>query len=345
MSLPGSDNAPLWLNAVVFCAAAIVVWISGTRLTHILDAVSAKTGLDQAFVGMLLLGGITSLPEIANVTSASASGVPHLAINNLLGSAAINVFLLAAADAVIGARAITSIVAKPVTMMMCTLCMLVLCTVTIAIATGDVTVFGVGVWSVVICTLSIVFFGLAASYGNRSSWTIKGPEESAESDSIASSEASLGRLISATVIAGAIIFGAGFTLSKMGDAIAAQTGLGTSLVGFLLIGMSTSTPELSSIVAALRIGRYELAFGQVLGTNFVNLSLFLLADVIYPKGPIINELGRFETISALLGLALIGIFLVGLLERRDPKIMRMGYDSLAVIVTFAAGVVLLYFVS
>jgi hypothetical protein len=48
---------------------------------------------------MLLLGGITSLPEIATVTTASWTGNAPLADNNLLGSASINIVLLAAADA------------------------------------------------------------------------------------------------------------------------------------------------------------------------------------------------------------------------------------------------------
>ena len=54
-----------------------------------------------------------------------------------------------------------------------------------------------------------------------------------------------------------------------------------------------------------------------------------------------NELGRFETVSALLGAAMIGVMLVGLLERRDATIMRMGYDSLIVILLFFCGLGLL----
>ena len=68
-----------------------------------------------------------------------------------------------------------------------------------------------------------------------------------------------------------------------------------------------------------------MAFGQVMGTNFVNLSLFLLADLAYRGGPVVGELGAFEIVSALLGLILIGIFQIGLLERRDPVFLRAGY--------------------
>jgi hypothetical protein len=66
------------------------------------------------------------------------------------------------------------------------------------------------------------------------------------------------------------------------------------MVGFALIGLATSLPELSTIVTALRIRRYEMAFGQVFGTNFVNLSLILLADAVFAGGPVINELYRVQ---------------------------------------------------
>lgn len=342
MPFPGGEDAPLWVNLAIFLFAGIVVWFGGVRLTHALDAIAIKTGLGQAFVGMLLLGGITSLPEIANVISASLSEAPRLAINNLLGSAAINVVLLAAADAAIGRGAITSIVAKPATMMMCALCMMVLCTVAFAITVGDIEVASVGLWPIVIFGLSIAFFGLAASYGKRAPWMVREEKGEPDDDKDEAPKSSLRGLIIQATIAGIVIFIAGFTLSQIGDAIAEQTGLGTGMVGFLLIGISTSMPELSSIMTALKLRRYEMAFGQVMGTNFVNLSLFLLADLVYTGGPVINELGPFEVASALLGLALIGIFLVGLLERRNPKVLRMGYDSLAVLLLFPAGVALLY---
>ncbi|WP_425487071.1 hypothetical protein [Microvirga makkahensis] len=64
--------------------AAACVWWAGTRLTGYLDAIADRTGIGQAFAGMLLLGGITSLPEIAAASTSSWTGNASLAINNLL---------------------------------------------------------------------------------------------------------------------------------------------------------------------------------------------------------------------------------------------------------------------
>lgn len=336
-----SSNA-LWLNALIFGGAAVVVWIAGTRLTHFLDAISEKTGWGQAFVGMLLLGGLTSLPEVANTIAASTGGEPRLAINNLLGSAAINLLLLAGVDAFVGKDAVTSVVLKPSTMMMSTLCMILLGAVAFAIATGDVAILGVGVWSSALWAMCVAFLWLSASHDRRAKWHVDDPRFAGPAQPARDAHRSMPWLVIGSTICAAVIFLAGYTLSEIGGALAEQTGFGEGFVGFLLIGVSTSMPELSSIIAALRLRRYELAFGQVLGTNFINLSLILLADALFEGGPVINELGRFETVSALLGLTMVGVFQVGLLERRNPTVMRMGYDSLVVILLFAAGAGLLF---
>lgn len=343
MYVLGLQDQPLWFNGLVFLAAGAVVWIGGTRLTRALDAIADRTGVGRVFVGMLLLGGITSLPEVANVISASAAGVPQLAINNLLGSAAINILLLALVDAFVGRSALTSVVADPATLMMCALCMGVLAVVAAAVTIGDISVLGVGLWSVAICVISVTSFALAVGYGKRAPWRVADvPRRSQESRAV--SEQPMRRLVLISAVAAAAIFVSGYVLSEAGDAISQQSGLGASFVGFMLIGVATSLPELSTIAAALKLRQYEMAFGQVLGTNFVNLSLFLLADLVYAGGAVVNELGRFEVVSALLGLVLIAAFLIGLLERRDSAFLRMGYDSLAVILMFAGGAALLYIV-
>ena len=71
--------------------------------------------MGQAFAGLLLLGGATSLPELANAATASLGGNASLAVNSLLGSVSMNVVLLALADPVLGRDALTSVVGRPTT--------------------------------------------------------------------------------------------------------------------------------------------------------------------------------------------------------------------------------------
>lgn len=224
----------------MFGAAAAFVWLAGTRLTRYLSRVADLTGLEQAFAGMLLLGGLTSLPEVANVVTSSHAGNPALAVNNLLGSASINLVLLAVADTLFGRKALTAVVAQPSTMMQAALCLLVLTLVAVAVTTGDILFFGVGLWSVAVCAASIAAFWLAARYGGRAPWTLKGASPSSERDVQDPEEGELRGLALKSAVAAAVILAAGYTLAQTGDALAKQTGLGSGLVGFLLIGFATS---------------------------------------------------------------------------------------------------------
>lgn len=342
MPLANAASLPIWINFLIFGLAAGVIWVAGVRLTRTLDAIAAKTQLDHVFVGMLLLGGITSLPELANVATASSIGNPALAINNLLGSAAINILLLAIADALVGKSALTSIVAQPSTMVMAALCMILLMGIAVLVVLGDVSIGPLGIGSLLVGITSIGFLWLAAGHDERTPWTIKDEEDpQGEKQDEKPADATLAVLWARVAVHGALLFGAGYALSQTGDAIAKQAGMTSAIVGFALIGTATSLPELVTIITALKLGRPEMAFGQVLGTNFINLSLLPLGDLIYAGEPVMNALGTFEAVSALLGAILIGIFMVGLLEHRDRTILKMGVDSATVIALFAIGAALL----
>jgi hypothetical protein len=43
-----------------FAAAAAAVWFAGTRLARHTDAIAQTTGIGREFLGMVLLGGVTS---------------------------------------------------------------------------------------------------------------------------------------------------------------------------------------------------------------------------------------------------------------------------------------------
>ena len=343
MPLADAVSLPIGINLLLFAVAAAIIWMSGQRLTQVLDAVAHRTRLGHVFVGMLLLGTITSLPELANVTTASINGNPALAVNNLLGSAAINILLLAIADAIVGRRAVTSIVAQPSTMMMAALCMIVLAMIAAAITLDDRLIGPLGIGSLTIAIASIAFLWLAAGHDARSAWVIEGESGDGghKTPQTAMADRPLAALWVRVALFGALLFASGYILSQVGDALAQQAGLRSAIVGFAFIGTATSLPELVTVLTALRLGRPEMAFAQVLGTNFINLSMLAIGDAFYTGGPVLNVLGPFEILSALLGAILIGIFLVGLLEHRNRTIFRMGMDSAAVIMVFALGTAML----
>jgi cation:H+ antiporter len=85
-----------------------------------------------------------------------------------------------------------------------------------------------------------------------------------------------------------------------------------------------------------------MAISDIFGTNLFNVTIIVLVDALHPGGPVLVEAGRFAAFAALLALVLTALFLVGMLERRNRTVLHMGWDSLAALVVYAAGVSVLY---
>lgn len=339
------ENLSLGTNAAVFGAAALAVWVAGTRLARYADKIAVKTGLGHELLGILLLGGVTSLPELAVGVSATMAGSAVLSVNDVLGSASINIIILAVADAVYGRDALTSTPGSPAVMLQGALGILMLSLVVAAGIAGDVLVWGMGAWSWLLLTsFTCAIWVIWKSQGSNS-WLptqqIPAPPSSSETKT-GDDDASLRALLLRTAGVGAVILVAGFMLARSGVALAEATGLGTSFFGAVLLGFSTSLPELSTVLAAVRMRRYEMALADVLGTNIFNVLIIVLVDALHPGEPVLVAAGRFAAFSALLASVLTVVYLIGMIERRNRTVLRMGIDSLAALVCYGAGVVVLY---
>lgn len=337
------DLSPGW-NALLFLLAAVAVWFSAVRLTRHADTIATRTRLGQEMVGLLLLGGATSLPELAVATTATLQGSPGLTVGNLLGAAAINVVLLAVADAAIRRRALTSVQGSPKVILVGVLGVVTMAVVIAPTLTGDTLVLGIGAWSwVLLAVYGAAVWVVAHSHADLA-WQPLGhalPGSAGEPEAGMASQG-MPRVVAGAAAAAVLILGAGFVLARTGDAIAAQTGLGTSFFGVVFLALATTMPEASTVIAAVRLKRYEMAISDVLGTNLFNVTIIVLVDALHPGPPVLVEAGRFASFAALLALVLTCLFLIGLVERRDRTIGPLGLDSALALVTYGAGLVVLF---
>lgn len=336
-----TGSLPLAANLAIFAAAAAVVWWAGTRLAGYANAIAERTGLGDAFLGMLLLGGVTSLPELAVAVTAGHGGFPGLSINDVIGSASVNVMIIALADAVIGRDAITSVLGAPRVMLQGVFGLVLFAMVAAATFAPDMPLLGASAWSWSLLFASAAAMAAVARARSHEAW--KAVRRPGEREAEAGGAATPVRgLVPRTVAAAALIAAAGFALAKSGESIAQQTGLGTSFVGVALLAAATSLPEVSTVVAAVRLRRYEMAISDVFGTNIFNISILFVVDAVYDGPPALAQAGTFAAFAALLAAFLTGLFLAGMIERRDRTILRMGVDSLAAIAAYAAGLVVLF---
>jgi cation:H+ antiporter len=335
------ENLPMWANAVLFAASAVVVWFAGSRLARYADAIATQTGIGREFLGMILLGGVTSLPELAVATTATLQGAPVLSINDVLGSAAINIVILAMADAMIRRNALTSMQSSPGVMLQGVVGIVLMSMVVGAGIVGDIPFLGIGIWSWLLVASYIVAVRLMSKQYANEAWCAMRRHSVPDTDD-AENPAELKSLAWMTIAVAAAILLGGYVLASTGHALAEQTGLGVSFFGAIFLGFATSLPEVSTVIAAVRLRRYEMAISDVFGTNLFNVTIIFLVDALHRGGPVLVEAGRFTGFAALLALTLTAFYLIGMLERRDRTLLRMGFDSVAVVIAYAAGVVVLH---
>ncbi|GLQ55345.1 sodium:calcium antiporter [Devosia nitrariae] len=344
----------LFINLAIFAAAAVVVWLAGTRVTSYVNAISSKTGIGHAVIGMILLAGITSLPEIGVTVTSAASGAAALAVNNLFGSIAVQVAILALIDFLIGRKALTSELPDATVILQGALNVLLLTIATAGMVVGDFPIIGIGAWAWLSLFGYLGCVWVLAQSRGRGAWLAARDGEIDDRVQVQQDEAQeeadkelkdqgLNQLIWKTAGLAIAILAAGYLLSRTGDALAQQTGLGGSYVGFVLLAFATSLPELSSTIAAARSRLYTLAISDILGTNLINVGLLFLVDAAAPGDPVLGQVDTFAVFGALVGIALTALFIIGMAERRDKTVTRMGIDSLAVLFVYAVSLVILYF--
>lgn len=341
----------LTINLCIFAAAAGAVWIAGVKLIVYADELAERFSLSRAVLGLLLLASLTSLPEIATGFTAARSGYPELSVNNLLGAIALQIALLAVADMIIDEQALTSIIPNPMVMLQAAFNICLLALVAITVLVGDAPLLGAGVGSWLIFAVVIYSFIKVCEADRNYPWVANTPDthdlDREYSPDAGERERPLegdnpAWLMVKTLLSALTILLAGYVVASVGDAIAKQTGLGDSFIGFTLVSIATSLPEASTVFASVRRRLYTMAISEILGTTAFNVALLLGVDALADGEPVLSRVGHFTAVGALLGLAATGMLLVGLIERANRTFLRMGIDSLAILVTYSSGMFLLY---
>lgn len=356
-----SENSS-WLNAGLFALGAVVVWFAGTKLERLADEIARRTGLGHAFVGWVGLAAATSLPEIATTVTAVWIGNISLAVHNLLGSVVFNTVVLVIADILVGRAALSNRAPSFVLLIEGLGVVFILGLVVAGGAVGQAMkepwlapawLLEIGLWEAL---LLFAYSGVMyATYTSQSAprWRpIRAETEPKGAGGISESDGEDGerkykRWSSRAVylaFAGAslVVLVGGWLLTRAGDVLATQTGLGSGFVGFALLAIATTLPEISTTLSAARANNDEMAFSNIFGSSAFVLLLLAVVGLASGSDAIIQTASPSAQFAAGLGILVTCIYLWGLLERRDRTVLRMGWDSAAVLVVTVAGTAILY---
>lgn len=101
-------------------------------------------------------------------------------------------------------------------------------------------------------------------------------------------------------------------------------------------------PELVTAVAAVRLGAFDLAVGNLFGSNAFNMAAFLFADLAYREGGLLVSVSSAHALTALWSILMMNIGLMGIIYRAEKRFMLIEPDSLLMIVSYVLGLWLLF---
>jgi cation:H+ antiporter len=322
--------------------AGLIFW-AGSLLSKYGDAIAEKTGLGRAWIGAILIAGVTSLPELASGVSAVAwLRTPNLAAGAALGSCLFNLALIAMIDlAYQPGRVLAK--AQDVHILSGGLGVLMLGIVALGVLIGPLVnesgLFGVGPLSIVIVILYAIGASMIAGLEKeRLSEVLEKEAVEGNYDGI-----SIGKTYIVFIFSALAVIGLGSWLATIGDRLAATTGLSSSFVGNLFLALTTSLPEIAASLAAIRLGAIDLAIGNVLGSNLFNILLFFIYDLADGGANFWASLTNANAFAAVMTMMMTGVVIVSLMYRASPKTpYRISWDGFALAGMYIGSIALLY---
>jgi cation:H+ antiporter len=165
------------------------------------------------------------------------------------------------------------------------------------------------------------------------------PPRSAQSESPYGSS-STRAVLGVFVLASIVTLVAGVGLEQAGNALADDLGMNGAIFGATILAAVTALPEIASGIQAVRLGTVALAMSDIYGGNAMQLTFFLLADLLAGT-PVLPTASAQSLWLGALGALVTACFIYGLLARREKKVLGLGPDSLVVLFTYIGGVLLL----
>ena len=322
------------MTYLVFAASAVLVAVAGVLAARYGDVIAVRTQLGRFLFGTLLLAAGTSLPELASAFNAIASGVPDLAAGNLLGSILVNMLALALVDLFSRQRLLLHRLAINHALT-AALAVLMIATALFFILLPPGGLLGrLHVDSLLLVLLFLAGIRLVQFQARRV--PMVGPLPAP------GRQPTLRGAIVGFALAVVLLLLATPVLVNSARGVAELTGLGVGFIGVALFPLITATPEFASSIAAVRIGAFDLAVGNLFGSCVFNIFALAAAGFLQPGESLFAAISPGFEVVGILGLVLISIALLGTLAPAESRVLGIEWDALLIIVTYLAGVYLLF---
>ena len=286
----------IFLN-ILFLIIGMVLLIKGADFfVSGASAVAKKLKVPSIIIGLTIVALGTSLPELAVSVASAIKGSVDLSVGNIVGSNIANMCLI------LGMSAIFSTIKLSDNTRKFDLPFMVLVTGVLLLFSCDVLLDG-GSQAIVSRSESILLLGLLVFYtitqikhtksenqfcesnqpvvektdltSDKSSATVNIEKEEKPAEQKQEKELKVWQIVLYLVFGlAAVVFG-GECVSSTAKFLAIKAGMSEALVGLTIVAVGTSLPELATSVIAARRKETDLALGNVIGSNIVNIVLIL----------------------------------------------------------------------
>ncbi len=283
---------------IILLVLGFVILIKGADV--FVDGASSMAGnfkMPKILIGLTIVAFGTSAPEFAVSVKSIISHNHDIVLGNVIGSNIMNIFLIIGLSSILHSLTVRNNTVKkelPITLLITSLFVVLLSdglfdrTVVNAFTRSD---------GVVLLLFFIVYVYYLISM--------------AKSKSDASQDGNYMPMFKSIVytIGGiaAIVIGSNFVVDSA-SYIATSLGVSEKLIGLTIIALGTSLPELVTSITATRKGEYDLAIGNVIGSNVFNIGLVAGLPVALFGGIDHISFNYIDVIAMLLGALLLFIF-------------------------------------
>lgn len=254
---------------------AVIIFVVGLVLTikggdWFVDSASwfaEATGIPKFVVGATVVSFATTLPELLVSVRAAMNGSAQLAIGNAVGSVTANTTLIMGVSLVAMAGAVN----RKEFSLKGGLFLAAIVGLTVLSLTGVLPV-----WSAFILWAIFIVFMVSNLIEGKKNAKVENPDSYDKKDVPA-------KVLFFILGTASIIFGAEFLVSS-GKTIATGIGISETIIGFTVIALGTSLPELVTTLTAIRKKENSLSVGNIIGSNIIDTTLILpLCAVINGK--------------------------------------------------------------
>jgi cation:H+ antiporter len=322
-----------------FLVCSILIFYHGQKLSFYGNLISIKSGLGKAWVGLILMSSVTSLPELSiGISSVTVVGSADLAVGNVLGSCVFNLAVLSLLDVVTpGLPVLTRVATSNV--LAASLGTILLCLVGVGlIVSNEISILNwIGITSLSFLVVYFISMRLLHSYGLKQSAVDELLEEEG------SNPMKLRTVLFWYAAHAAMVIVAALVLPYFSEQIAAATGLGESFIGTLLLATSSSLPEIAVSLSAARLGNIEMAVSNLFGSNIFNVMILSIEDVFYTRGNLLRDASASHVVTVFATIAMNAIAIVGLTMRPQKKGFRyVAWDTLLILILYMFTMLFLY---